>query len=604
MNSINLWDKTSKKAGKVYPYFSLATNYTDKNGNRKKNEILRLGRLTKEEAAIWRMKLKILNSKNDEITLTDLNTIKYSDSKKYLDIAILSYLYDNLEFEKVFDYGELEVGTKEVAKILTLSRCLDPQAHYRTVHWFKDSYLPEMMNIDSDKYNKNKLFRELSNIHACKDKLQEHFVQLSKKFKDEDLEVYFFDATTSYFEGVYCDLADSAKDKTTGYQDKVILIFLVTDKQGLPICWDVFGGRAKESVEFKKIAMDMCRKLGINEVTFCFDRGIASVANFKLIEGDDLKSKFISGLNSDQIEKVFDLDGFVKNTREKLIEGFNLERENGKKVIRPVNGFYRLGKDRYYRDLGTIANRRHVVSFNVDIYRKMKTDRLDMIEIVKQELDKLNNDYALAKRDRDDIPLENKIKEVISKYKLQSVFNYEIIPIATKSKKPVETYKINYSINQKAIHELEKHDGILVYITNHTEKTDVHFQVSASQIVQHYKNKYLIENAFRHLKSFADLRPFNVRLEEHVKAHVDICMVAYFINTYIYNKLSPEGISLTHFYSTIKSFSRVCKLDTGTGQEVSLLKSLSGEVRKIIKILGASSVISKTRLDSLKLRVN
>lgn len=603
MGKLHLNKSSRKKKNNIYNYYQIKENFIDTEGKHQKKTIRYLGKLSSEDVMKYKLALRVFNG--DKLAVSNLEDTKYIDSKKYLDIALLNNLYDSLSLNKIFDIGDLEVGTKEVAKILTLSRCLDPQANYKTVDWFKDSYLPEIMNIDPDKYNKDKIFRELANIHSCKKELQKHFVQLSKKHKDDDLEVYFFDATTSYFEGLYCDLAESAKDKTTGYQDKVILIFLVTDKKGFPICWDVFGGKAKESVEFKQIAANMCKELGIKEVTFCFDRGIASVANFKLIEGENLNSKFISGLNCDQVDKVFDLEGFAKSTRDRLIAGFNLERESNRNIVKPINGFYRLGRDRFYRDLGVIDSRRHVVSFNFDIFNKMKSDRLNMIEITKQELNKLNDDYALAKKDRAADTLEVKIKDLISKYKLNSVFNYKIIPIATKSKKPVQSYKINYSVSQSAIYELEKHDGILVYITNHIKKIEeLHFQVSASQIVQCYKNKYLIENAFRHLKSFADLRPFHVRLVDHVKAHVDICMISYFINTYIYNKLSPEGISLAHFYSTLKSFSRVCKLDTGTGQAVSLLKTLSQEMTKMIKLLGASSVTSKSKLESLKLRMN
>jgi transposase len=589
--------------GKKYHYYSLAESYRDPKTKKSKTRMYKyLGALTAKEVSEWKLRLKFYNGNISDVT--SIEKLSFKEDNTYLDVAILNHIYNYLEINKVFDISNLDVGTKEVAKILTLSRCLDPQANYKTVDWFRDSCLPEIMNIDPEKYNKDKIFRELSNIHFCKKELQKHFSRLSQKYNDGEFEIYFFDATTSYFEGICCDMAQSAKDKTHGYQDKVILIFLVTDKKGLPICWDVFGGRAKESVEFKNIAADMCSELGIKDVTFCFDRGIASIANFKLIEGEKLDSKFISGLNSDQIKKVFDLDVFAKTTRDKLINEFETEKQIDKKIIKPINGFYRLGKDRFYRDLGVKDNRRFIVSFNIDIYKKMKLDRTNMIELVKEELKNLNNAYAIAKKDRESIPLENKIKDLISKYKLNSVFNYEILPIAIKGLKSVQSYKIKYSINHNAIYELEKHDGILVYITNHTEKKEIHYTVSASQIVQHYKNKYVIENAFRYLKSFADLRPFYVRLEDHVKAHVDICMIAYFINTYIYNKLSPEGISLSRFYQTLKKFSRVCKLDTGTGQTVSLLKTLSDEMNKIIKLLGASSVISKQRLDSLKLKMS
>ncbi|OFZ70679.1 MAG: hypothetical protein A2451_03065 [Bdellovibrionales bacterium RIFOXYC2_FULL_39_8] len=66
---------------------------------------------------------------------------------------------------------------------------------------------------------------------------------------------------------------------------------------------------------------------------------------------------------------------------------------------------------------------------------------------------------------------------------------------------------------------------VFVILIRKTESAGGHFIVPASTIVGHYKNKFVIENAFRHLKSIVDLRPFFVRLDDHVRAHVDICMV-------------------------------------------------------------------------------
>ncbi|MBW1613823.1 MAG: IS1634 family transposase [Deltaproteobacteria bacterium] len=611
MGRWHLKSNPKRKNGKEYKYYEVAENYIDKEGKHQKKRIKYLGNLSDEKIEPLRLALKIFNG--DNLVFALLDKIKYVESKKYLDVAILSHIYDALGLNRVFDIeSNKELGTKEVAKILTLSRCLDPQANYRTVDWLKDSYLPEIMKIDPERYNKDKIFRELSNISDCRVLLQKHFAKLSREFKDgDDIDIYFLDATTSYFEGIRCDLADSAKDKTTGYQDKVILIFLVTDKKGYPVMWDVFGGKARETVEFKSIAIKMCHELGIKEVTFCFDRGMASKSNYNLIESIDLKSKFITGLDKDQIETVFDLESFVKNTRPKLIKKFKEEiserqAAGKKKFIKPVNGFYRLGKDRFYKDLGVMNGKRYVVSFNINIYEKMKTDRLNMIQSTCNTIDKINTEYHAAKKDRDDVPLENIITTAISKYRLKKIITYEVKPVKIKNKKDfVQSYEVKYSINDKELHEEEKHDGILIYITNHTEKLDdMYFNVSAGQIVQHYKNKYLIENAFRHLKSFADLRPFYVWLTEHVKAHVDICMIAYFINTHIYHRLSEAEISLDRFYSLIKSFSRVCRLDTGTGRPVTLLKTLSKEMNQVLKLLGASSVAHKSNLESLNIKMN
>jgi transposase len=65
-----------------------------------------------------------------------------------------------------------------------------------------------------------------------------------------------------------------------------------------------------------------------------------------------------------------------------------------------------------------------------------------------------------------------------------------------------------------------KLDGVFVYITDHKEQKNGAFVISAYDVVNHYKNKYVIENDFRYLKNIIDIRPLFVRLPEHVKAAV------------------------------------------------------------------------------------
>ena len=87
----------------------------------------------------------------------------------------------------------------------------------------------------------------------------------------------------------------------------------------------------------------------------------------------------------------------------------------------------------------------------------------------------------------------------------------------------------------------------MLFITNHTEQKGRCYQLSASQIIDHYRAKNVIENSFRELKSFLNLRPVHVWTEEHVRAHFDIATIGYFLNNYIYRKLSPIGVSLREF---------------------------------------------------------
>lgn len=594
-----------KQNGKEYAYYNIAENFTDSRGKHQKKLIKYLGVLSNERADIIRLALRAFNG--EDLFLVDFKAIKYVEAKRYLDVALVSLIYDQLGIGQVYNLeSEKELSTADVAKILILSRCLDPQANYLTVDWFRDSYLPALMNVDPEKYNKDKIFHELEPIYNRREHLQKKLLSLSRQFHDDDLELYFFDATTSYFEGECCEMAEGAKEKTTGYQDKVILILLVTDKKGFPITWQVFSGAKHEASKFKDIGNQMCKKFGIKEVTFCFDRGIASASNFDFISDVTLlNSKYISGLDRNQMEDVFDLDSFAKNIRPTLIVKYREQETTHIKKRYPTLGFSRFGADRFFKDLGVKNGKRHVISFNINIFEKEQKTRGLMIEKVKQEFDKINLEVLSIKGDRESEPLEKRIEKLISKYRLQKIIGYNIVPLAVKCKNDfIQGYKIEYWINQDAFTEAEKHDGTFIFVTNHIEVQNAHFIVPAQMIVAHYKDKYVIENAFRYLKSFADLRPFFVRLDDHVNAHIDICMCSYFISLFIYYKLHSLGISLETFYKTIKDYSRVCMLETKTGTREALLRVLPKNIKQIINTLGAQRIIDEKHLKFLEIIKN
>ena len=603
--------RSSKDKDESKRCYYLAKSYRDADNVSRKNRIEKLGRLTETEYKKWKLKLNFFNAENlDDIC--NLNELQIFSSRRYLDVAVMSAIYDKLNINDAFIYvaPSKEISTAETAKTLALSRCLDPQANCRTVPWFKESFLPEIMKVKSkERYNKDKIFRELPLINKRKGHLQNLFYKNAVKLNDSDVKLYFFDGTTSYFEGCKCALSRPGKDKTIGYQDNVILICLMTDRNGYPIAWDVAEGNKRDISEFEKIAKKMAKDLNIEEVTYCFDRGVASSDNFKLIE-DVLNSKYISGLDSDQISKVLKLDLFVKNTRPKLIKNSN---ETNSDVIKTkvkrssINGFYKLGQNRYYTDLGIDSKNkklRNILSFSVKIYQKQKKTRENLISIVLENIDQLNIELKNAKKDRDGDVLAKKLDQLVGKYRLQKIVNYSIKPIvvyAGAKQRAVQSYEISTTIDEDEKYNAEKVDGILVYVTNHTESKNGQFNVHAHSIVQHYKDKYIIENAFRHLKSFIDLRPFYVWLEDHVRAHVDVCMSSYFVNHYITLKLAPLGISINDFYSMLEKYAYVITVGTTEAQRNILTKTPKA-LYNILKELGVEKVVSKKVLKSFNIQ--
>ncbi len=81
---------------------------------------------------------------------------------------------------------------------------------------------------------------------------------------------------------------------------------------------------------------------------------------------------------------------------------------------------------------------------------------------------------------------------------------------------------IQFKLNNRQITQDEKLDGIKGYITNN-------FKLKHKDIIEHYKNLWHIEKAFRISKTDLQIRPIYHRLENRIKAHILISFVSYAI---------------------------------------------------------------------------
>ena len=539
--------RKTKKEGTV-SYYSLAVCYKE-NGKNMKKVLQYLGRLSDSEADNYRTLLHIVNNSKSPSQLVDLQDIILEEEKNYFDSLIVSELWKQIGLDKVFSSqkkGNQSLTTEQVVKILTINRIIDPTSKIGTINWFQEMLLSTIMNIDGEGYTKNKVFNELPKIHQTKERIEELFWKFSTNCNASEFEVYYFDGSTSWFEGTKCKLSKYALEKTRSFYSHVVGLMLITDRKGYPVAWEVVEGNKKDSTEFKPLIERARKKYNIKEITYCFDRGVASIRNFNYIK--DNQSKFISGIRDNQINKIFNLDKFV-STRDKILTYSNLLKDDQKGIL-PINGFYSANKKVFYRDLGVNNKMRHIVSFNVHIYKTEKNDRDRRIHQSLFGINKLNLLFLNRSKELDFEEAEKQLLEVFKKNKTFQFFSYTLKPIVTNNK--IGSWRIEVKSLEDKIREASLTDGMMVYVTDHIEKKDkVNFNVSSFDIIDHYRNKYVVENAFRELKSFLDLRPFYVRTEDHVKAHYDIGIIAYFINNYIYEKLSGSDRNFEGFLKLI-----------------------------------------------------
>ncbi|WOE71210.1 transposase [Hydrogenimonas thermophila] len=94
---------------------------------------------------------------------------------------------------------------------------------------------------------------------------------------------------------------------------------------------------------------------------------------------------------------------------------------------------------------------------------------------------------------------------------------------------------IEFKINQEKISQDEKLDGIKGFITN-----DI--SLSHQEIIEHYKNLWQIERAFRISKTDLRIRPIYHRLQDRIKAHILISFVSYAVYKEFERRLKANNI--------------------------------------------------------------
>jgi transposase len=608
---IHLYCQPKKTVTKgVVNYYSLANSYVDEAGRRQKKIVLRLGRLDDSQAEAYRKILLSTVNPLSALVAVPVESFTVQGSQNYFDVLVLDAIWKKLGLCDLFPSvlrAKQKLSTEHVARILVLNRLLKPCSKVKTMAWFQSTRLDVVMGVDQSAYKKTKIFDELPNIHRLKSLIEKAFVAFSTKTKRNErpgeVEVFYFDGTTSWFEGEECELAKFDLEKTRGLYPQVIGLMMVTDNRGYPLAWDAVDGHVKDTTQLKPLVQRLAGQYNIKNITYCFDRGIASESNFEALNGDT-GTKFISGIRDNQIQGVFELDAFVKHTRDKLLAKAKEQKEadkaprEPKRYIADINGFHATsGGKVFFKDLGVDKETqfRYIASFNAYFYEQEQKARIERLKKALFAVDELNHDLVTAKRSRDYNATERDLIAILSKQKVREFFGYTLYPHVTVNE--VHSFKIELEPNVSAAEKAAQTDGMMVYVTNHTETHENgSFVVSAFDIVEHYKNKYRIEAFFRSLKSFVELRPFHVWKEAHVKAHYDIAVIACFINNYINESLKKlntkdDTLSLTDFYTELEKSAPVIQLSAATGTQVRKPMPVSKPLTQILLAMGLASVL-------------
>ena len=315
-----------------------------------------------------------------------------------------------------------------------------------------------------------------------------------------------FDLSSSWLEGSQCPLAARGYSRD-GKKGKLQIEYgLLTDPEGRPVAVRVFPGSTGDPAAFTAIADVVRKKFGLEQMVMVGDRGMITSARIAALnQAEDGTQRpdagaygWITALRAPAIRKLVADDGPLQLSlfdQQDLAEitsaGFP-----GERLIACRNPVLAADRARKREDL------------------LAATEKLLAPVIARVQAGKLAGAG----------PIGIEVGKVISRYKTGKHFDLTITDTT-----------LTVQRRQDQIDAEAALDGFYVLRTPVPAR-----EMDAAAVVTAYKNLKYVERDFRHIKSDElDLPPVFHRLEERVKAHVLICMLACYLTWHLRRALAP-----------------------------------------------------------------
>lgn len=331
----------------------------------------------------------------------------------------------------------------------------------------------------------------LSRQARIEDKLAERHLQQGT--------VVLYDVTSTYFEGRRCPLARYGHSRDERPGNLQIVFGLLTDGEGCPVAVEVFEGNTGDPKTVAAQIGKLRQRFQLKEVVVVGDRGMLTSARIR----EDLETeegvRWITALKAPQIQQLA-ADG---NLQLSLFDQQDLAE-----IQHPAYPGQRL-----------IACRNPILA------DERKRKREELLTATEKQLEKIR---AATQRKRR--PLRGKkeiglaVGKVLGHYKMGKHLQLTI-----------EEDRFEWTRKPASIEREASLDGIYVIRTSVPAS-----HLNTQQVVATYKSLSTVERAFRSMKSVdLKVRPIYHHQAGRVKAHVFLCMLAYYVEWHMRRALAP-----------------------------------------------------------------
>ena len=344
---------------------------------------------------------------------------------------------------------------------------------------------------------------ELETVYEALDALGEAQARIERALARKHLAngvLMLYDVSSTWLTGRCCALAKFGHSRDGKRDDPQIVFGLLCTAEGCPVAVEVFAGNTADPATLQAQVAKLKERFGLEQLVWVGDRGMLTAKRIDEVLRP-AGMNWITALRAPEIEQLIDAQGPWQMS------------------LFDERGLIEITQSARY------PGERLVVCRNPALAQERARKRGELLKATEAELTKI---AAATQRSRNRLKGQDRIGlrvgRVINRYKMAKHFALEITE-----------QRFRFTRQQAQIDAEAALDGFYVLRTNVPRD-----KLTEVQTVRSYKSLSQVERAFRSMKTVdLHVRPIFHYSEPRVRAHLFLCMLAYYVEWHLRQALKP-----------------------------------------------------------------
>jgi len=383
-------------------------------------------------------------------------------------------------------------GERDVVVAMICAQLLHHSSKLADTRLWHTTSLAQQLGVQEA--DENQLYRALDWLLARQGRIE---AKLAKRHLVEGGIVYY-DVSSSSYEGRTCALARLGYNRDGKKGLASIVYGTLADAQGRPIGLAVYPGDTADPATLVDQIVKLRERFGLERLVVVGDRGMVTQAQIKLLQG-------------------YPGAGWITTVRAPMIREL-LQKGHLQASLFDTHNLAEIESPQY-------PGERLIACYNPLMAEERRRKRDELLEATEKCLVRIKAELSRrTKSPLTKVQIAVKVGKVLNSYKVGKHFQITI-----------EDNRLEWTRKLQQIELEQQLDGI--YIVRTSESQSV---LPAREVVRQYRGLSQVERIYRTLKGVEILvRPIRHRSEDHVRAHLFMCMLAYYVEWHMRQALKP-----------------------------------------------------------------